>query len=98
MELWSGGAGDKEMQMTEKPRRPGSFLVLVGGILIAVAVVVIFLVPFANCPMCDVSRAIERGLSNLRGKARAESDDPLPGCKYCRNGKVTLYRKWTYSP
>jgi hypothetical protein len=73
-------------------------MLLCGGILLAVAVVVIFLVPLANCPACELTRAIERGLANLREKPRPESEVPLPGCEHCRNGKLTLYRKWTYSP
>ena len=81
--------------MTDKSRRAGSMAVLAGGILVAVVLIVIFLVPVATCRSCRIDRAVQRGLGPLKSKPLHLPEVPLDGCDHCWRGRMTLYRKWT---
>ena len=80
--------------MTDKSRRAGSLAVLAAGILLSVALVVIFLVPLANCRACEVDRAVQRGLESI-SKSKPFHQPEFAVCDLCWKGRLTLYRKWT---
>jgi hypothetical protein len=78
---------------TEKERIRGWTGWVAGGLLLLTAAALfVFVVPVAECPWCDLGRALRYASSDVDPQTR-----PLEGCDHCRHrGRISLWKYWKW--